>query len=215
MDRDDPAQLAAGTNRLRMRRPPHAPDTRLLASAGPRPPVPLRVPAPRPSPRPHGSGHVRASPSAALGWLTRTRAPSSRSSSPRPQAQGASSALCGMLRGAVGAGRPLYRLPRHVVRTAAAKNREVGGEWYPEPRCRRDVRECAATNRSSGFFDAVQITPLPFPTTRERRGQTRIANSKLTVWVSNKLETPILSKPVTGNPLERLQRRSPPAKKQK
>lgn len=130
----------------------------------------LLVPDSRPSPRPHGSDRIHAFPSAALRWLTRTRAPSSRSSSPQPQAQGAGSALCGMLRGAVGAGRPLYRLLRHVAGTAAAKNREVGGEWYPAPRCRRDERECAATNGSSGFFEAVQILPLSCPTTRKSDG---------------------------------------------
>lgn len=58
-------------------------------------PAPERwpIPDPRPSPRPHRSGRVHAFPGAALGWLTRTRAPSSRSSSPQPQAPGAGSAL--------------------------------------------------------------------------------------------------------------------------
>lgn len=124
-------------------------------------PEPLPVPDPHPSPRPHGSGHVHAFPSAALSWLTRTRAPSSRSSSPQPQAQGTGSALCGMLRGAVGAGRPLYRLLRHVARTAAAKNREVGGEWYPAPR-RAAAGTCASAQLQTAVLGSLKLSkPCP------------------------------------------------------
>lgn len=137
----------------------HAPGPRMIPA-----PEPLPVPEPRPSPKPHGSGRVHAFPSAALSWLTRTRAPSSRSSSPQPQAQGAGSTLCGMLRRAVGAGRPLYRLLRHVARTAAAKNREVGGEWYPAPRCAA-AATCASAQLQTAALGSLKLSkscPCPF-----------------------------------------------------
>lgn len=109
------------------------PGHRVLASPG-SPPLPEDA---------RGSGLVHAFPSAALSPLTRTRAPSSRSSSPQPQALGAGSALCGMLRDAARAGRLLDRLFHHVARAAAAKNRDVGGGWYPERRCGKGLQMAA------------------------------------------------------------------------
>lgn len=79
----------------------------------------------------------------------------------RPWSSG--SALCGLLRRVVGAGRPLPRLLRHVLRTAAAKNREVGGERVvpgaaPSPQGRARVR--SHKRPLWGFFEAI---PSPAP----------------------------------------------------
>lgn len=186
----------------------HTPTAPLPA---PHPAIPdperLSLPDPRPFPRTRGSGLVRAFPSAALSPLTRTRAPSSRSSSPQPQAPGAGSALCGMLRGgAARAGRPPYRLLRHVAPAAAAKNRDVGGGWYPEQRCGggcgRDSRGCAAPDGSARLSGAVQILPPALSNHTGTLWTKPTANSKQTVWELSKLETPMLSTRVTGNPLE-------------
>lgn len=140
------------------------------------PPLPATSPGPR-APAAPGSPPLpeaaQLRPRPRVSPLTRTRARSSRSSSPQPQAGGAGSALCGMLRAAVRAGRPPSRPLRHVARAAAAKDRGVGGEWYPEPRCRRELRERAGASGRARLFGAVRVPPLPFPTTRERRGRNR------------------------------------------
>lgn len=56
---------------------------------------------------------------------------------------GAGSALCWMLRDAARAGRLLDRLFHHVAGAAAAKNRDVGGGWYPEQRCGKGLQMAA------------------------------------------------------------------------
>lgn len=100
--------------------------------------------------------------------------------------RGSGSALCGMLRRVVGAG---ARCPASSVTCSGLRRLKIGrweaSEWYPAPRRRRrDERECAATNgRSGGSLKLSQVLPLSCPvlscpTTRERRGQTKIANSK-------------------------------------
>lgn len=214
MDRDDPAQLAVGTNRLRMRRPPHAPDTRLLAPAGPRPRSRCgsRLPAP-----PRGrtamatSAHFPAQPSDRSPEHV-LRAPDLHRRSRPPRARVRRSAGCCAAPWGRGA-----RCTASPVTWSGLRRLKIGKWEASGTQSGAAAGTFASAQPQTAALGSLTLSksrPCPFQPHANvvDKLESPIQNK---VWVLNKLNTTILSKPVTGNPPERLQRRSSPAKKQK